>query len=353
MPSERLVSRRAVLRGALGSAAALAGAVSIAGCSGLRRGSASGAAGPAGAATGATAGATTEAAAGAAGGAAGGGPGGRPDGGVRLGLDTYSLHRTLTASDERLRKDLGWVLDRLDELGLEGIQIDPSHFPGTGDDAISRLQERILGRDRFVEFGMGGWDVPRLAERVRLTARFGGRAVRTFCGDSGTSREEARRLIDVAAPALRHAAGAAEAYGVDLAVENHGDFTSGELVELIERVGHPRLGACLDTGNSLFVREDPLECARRLAPHVKSMHLKDWRVAYEPDGSMRWTEAVPGEGQVPVLEILRVVLARQPSLNIVLETPVRPSASEEETVEREWVHVKASAAAARALLARV
>jgi sugar phosphate isomerase/epimerase len=83
------------------------------------------------------------------------------------------------------------------------------------------------------------------------------------------------------------------------------------------------------------------------------MHLKDWRVAYEPDGAMRWTEAVPGEGQVPLLDILRVVLAVRPQVNIVLEAPVRPSPSEEETVAREWQHVQASARAARTLLGKV
>jgi sugar phosphate isomerase/epimerase len=242
------------------------------------------------------------------------------------------------------------VLEQLDGLGLEGLQIDPSHFPGDDAETLERLEAVTRKHGYYLEFGMGGWDVTRLAARIRLTARFGGRAVRTFCGDENTSPVDRRRYVELAAPALRHAGGVADAHDVDIAVENHGDFTSVELEELVRKVDHPRVGVCLDTGNSLFRDEEPLECARRLVPYTRSMHLKDWTMVKDPDGQAIWEEAVPGQGQVPVAEILELVASRQPELYIALETPVAPSGDEKETVAREWEHVRKSARAARKIL---
>lgn len=269
----------------------------------------------------------------------------------RLGLDTYTLHRSLTAEDPRNRKDLWWVLDHLDELGLKGLQIDPSHFPGDDDKILRKLESTVKPRGYYLEFGMGGWDVRRLEARIRLTARFGGRAVRTFCGSEKNSQAELKNFILWATPAFREAGKIAEDHGVDIAVENHGDFRSGQLKELLDRVGHPRVGACLDTGNSLFRKEDPIGCARALAPYTRSMHLKDWVTSWLPDGTMQWKEAVPGKGQVPLVEILRMVLRHRRDLYIALEVPVHPSNDETETVAREWRHLVASVAATRQILA--
>ncbi len=269
----------------------------------------------------------------------------------RLGLDTYTLHRTLTAKEPGLRHDLWWVLDQLEPHGLSGVQIDPSHFPGDEEVTLDRLESIVKPRGHYVEFGMGGWTVERLQQRIALTARFGGRAVRTFCGGEHSTQEEIATYLKWAPPALHEAGAAAEAHGVDIAVENHGDFTSEQMVELLERADHPRVGCCLDTANSLFRREDPIACATRLAVFALSMHLKDWDMTFLADGSPHWTERVLGEGEAPVGEILGIVLKERPGLYIALETPVQPSEDEAETVRREWRHFEACAAAAHAMLA--
>lgn len=273
--------------------------------------------------------------------------------GARLGLDTYTVHRCLTAKDPALRRDLWWLIDRLPELGLTGLQIDPSHFPGQDEPVLKRLAAAVAPREDYVEFGMGGWTVERLQERIRLTSRFGGRATRTFCGDERSTPEQIAFFLEAAPPALRQAADTAEQYGVDIAVENHGDLTGPQLKALLDAVGHPRVGVCFDTGNSLFRKEDPIECARILAPYARSMHLKDWHMAFDADGHAVWTEAVLGEGQVPIKEVVRIVLNEQPDLYIAVETPVRPGEDEAETVRREWSHTLASAQAARQILAEV
>lgn len=274
----------------------------------------------------------------------------------RLGLDTYMLHHALTAKNPRNRLDLWWVIDQLGDIGLTGLQIDPSHFklvPGDDQKALDRLESMVKPKGYYVEFGMGGWDPTRMAERIKLTARFGGRALRTFCGHEGSTQEEIANYIKWSAPAFRETAKVAEDNDVYIAIENHGDFTSAQLKQLLDMVSHPRVGACLDTGNSLFRKEDPLQCAKVLAPYATSMHLKDWFMRFTPEGKPDWKEAPLGQGEVPIAEILRIVAKHHPDLYIALESPPRPGKDEAETSKREWEHLVATARDARRILAEL
>jgi hypothetical protein len=76
-------------------------------------------------------------------------------------------------------------------------------------------------------------------------------------------------------------------------------------------------------------------------------------MSFGPDGHPVWKEAVLGQGQVPIKQVLRIVLAERPDLFIAVETPVRAGDDEGETVRREWQHAVANAAAARQLLAEL
>jgi sugar phosphate isomerase/epimerase len=268
----------------------------------------------------------------------------------KLGLDTYSVHHALSASDPDLKKDLLWLVDHLLELRLEGLQVDPSHFPDDPE-TLDKLKSAIEVKGHYVEFGMGGWTVDRMKERIALTRQFGGKALRTFLGSENTSVEQLQQWMDLAVPAFKEVAPVAEEAGVYVAIENHGDFISEQMQAFIERIGHPYVGVCLDTGNSLFRKEDPLDCAKRLAPYTRSMHLKDWTMDFNEAGEPEWTGAVLGEGEVPVAEILKIVVGQaQNDLYIALENPIKATGSMKETVDHEWSHVRNSAEVALEML---
>src|SRR5205085_8745958 len=82
---------------------------------------------------------------------------------------------------------------------------------------------------------------------------------------------------------LKEAAPIAAEYGLSLAIEDHQDFTSSELVELCQTTA-ANVGVCLDTGNALSVGEDPVEFAQAVAGCVKHVHLKDYRVQWTAEG---------------------------------------------------------------------
>jgi 3-oxoisoapionate decarboxylase len=85
--------------------------------------------------------------------------------------------------------------------------------------------------------------------------------------------------------------------GVKIAIENHKDLQAWEMREVIEGAGKEWVGSYLDTGNPVFVAEDPVVTVEVLAPYALCAHLRDSVVYERPGGAM--VEWVPlGEGDV-------------------------------------------------------
>ena len=142
----------------------------------------------------------------------------------------------------------------------------------------------------FITLATGGYDPEVLTEALNLAAQLGAGTVRTVVGGAkigGDRRPLAGRwqafLQEVLAK-LRKATAVAERVGVNLAVENHQDLASEELLWLCESSASPRFGITLDTGNPLATAEEPMEFARRVAPYLKNVHLKDYWVYHSEEG---------------------------------------------------------------------
>jgi hypothetical protein len=113
------------------------------------------------------------------------------------------------------------------------------------------------------------------------------------------------QLVDGVRARLARVAPRAAAAGVTLAIENHQDFTSAELMALCEEAGDA-VGITLDTGNSFPVAEAPLDFARTVAPRVRHVHLKDYRVQPTDEG-YRLVRCAIGDGAVPFGELVAIL----------------------------------------------
>ena len=66
------------------------------------------------------------------------------------------------------------------------------------------------------------------------------------------------------------------------------------------------VGVVFDTGNPFAVGEDPVAFARRAAPRVRHVHLKDYRAQFTAEG-YRLVRCAIGDGCVPLAEIAAVL----------------------------------------------
>lgn len=244
---------------------------------------------------------------------------------MRVGLDSFSYRFHVE------QNGVEWFIDRVVELGFDGCQLDPAHLGDWNPGLMSRLAGFCQSNGLYLELGWWNVDAASLSERLEIAQDIGARAVRTFVTGRGETPERLAELSSFAVGELRRVAETAERLEVPVAVENHEDYTSIELEAIIRRVGSPMIGACLDTGNGVYVGEDALESVRRLAPYALATHLKDLRRVEGPE-RVAIGHAL-GEGELPVKEMLSIIRAAKPDLPITIEAPSDRLEDEDRVVE--------------------
>jgi len=107
-------------------------------------------------------------------------------------------------------------------------------------------------------------------------ARFMGADIMRIVASSLMFRNEPHEpQIEAIVKMLRASVRIAEDNDVILAIENHIDYTSEEIYQILERVNSESLKVNFDTGNTLRMMEDPVAAAERLGPYTVATHTKD------------------------------------------------------------------------------
>jgi sugar phosphate isomerase/epimerase len=215
---------------------------------------------------------------------------------MQVGIDSYSYHRRYgeTRPGETPAAD-PWPLlaapavEHARSLGVDALFLETCYLPEPeafgeelrGSDARPRIafswghpwpSGRFHGLD-----GGRYWGAEQELERWIATASRLGHDVLRITAGSPASRgdEPAEVLIERLVGPMRRAADTAARYGIRLALENHGDITVADILDLFARVDRPNLGVCLDNVNLIRVGDDMLEGTRALAPMTLLVQLKD------------------------------------------------------------------------------
>jgi len=121
--------------------------------------------------------------------------------------------------------------------------------------------------------------------------------------------------IGIIAESLAAIGDGVAAAGITVGLENHCDYRGYECAAMLQQAARPNVRAQLDTGNAFTVFEEPVECARALAPWTVSVHLKDVKVtplAPAPWRGSRAESAPLGGGQVDNVAICAMLQEQAP-----------------------------------------
>lgn len=243
---------------------------------------------------------------------------------MKIGLDSYSYH--LHLEDIDYPRDTYWFLSKVVEYGLDGCHLDPRHLCGWNEDLICDIGEFCSDNGLYLELGGGGFDYERLSRRLQLSSKVGARLLRTFVGGERSKMPEERlqEVINNTIESFKRLSGVAERVDVMLAIENYEDFTSEQIIDILDAVGSPYIGACVDNGNALAVWEDPVRCVETLIPYLVAVHLKDWRHWWE-EGIAKREGCVFGQGDGRVADVYSVLRKANLDIPITLRIPtVKP-----------------------------
>jgi sugar phosphate isomerase/epimerase len=245
--------------------------------------------------------------------------------GLRTGLNPYGLtwHLGLQGRGTPRANPRPAGLDGFvaiaERIGAEVIEI---HHGWLAEERVDRaaLRARLEARSLTPVIAASlphGPIEPAIADAAALgatTVRLG--LSTTLCGDRAIHPDWPGLVSSIAAE-LRRLAPIAAAAGVHLAIENHQDFTSAELMAFCEGAGES-VGIVMDTGNAWPVGEEPLAFARAILARIRHVHLKDYRVKATDDGFLLVRCAI-GDGAAPLGEIVPLLLGCGRPLTASLE----------------------------------
>jgi sugar phosphate isomerase/epimerase len=236
-----------------------------------------------------------------------------PGEGIRLGFDTYSI------------RALGWkdiqYLDYAASLHLDNVQIsslndyeslDPTHLQKVRDHA-ERLGITIdagtgcicpLSKNWGKRAGTGAEAV---LEGLKAANAVGARVMRCVQGTLADRRNDSTPLeacMEETIRVFRAVKSQALDLNVKIALENHaGDMQAREVLTIIQESGPEFVGSCLDTGNGIWVMENPVVTMEVLGPHVLTTHARDTAVFDHPRGAAGQWVAL-GDGNVDLRQIV-------------------------------------------------
>ena len=239
-----------------------------------------------------------------------------------LGICAFSCHQRL-----RLKAPIDAVtfFHHARELGAERVQCPLRDVePKAIRDLVERTGTSYEGEVRLPKTEA---DLITFEAEVRKTREAGalvaravftsGRRYEAFRSLAAfhTFTENCRRTLQLVEPTLRK-------HRLKLALENHKDHTTDELIAHLKAISSEWIGALVDTGNNIALLEEPHGTVEALAPYAISVHLKDMAVQEAPDGFLL-SEVPLGSG---MLDLRRMVLALRranPAIGVHLEMATR------------------------------
>ena len=237
---------------------------------------------------------------------------------MRLGIGSFTYPWAVASTDSAGARllDARALLRRAGALGVRVVQFaDNLPLDRLSEKALDDLGAMAGDMDLRIEVGTRGIDEANLRAYAALAARFGASFVRVVV-DRAEDRphpDDIEKRLEPVLPDLERA-------GICLAIENHDRLPARVLAGMVERLGFPRVGVCLDTANSLGALDDLDTVLSELARFAVSVHVKDVVARRAPHGLGFAIEGCPaGTGQIDVPKTLDALRRAGRDVSVVLE----------------------------------
>ena len=242
---------------------------------------------------------------------------------IPIGLNTYCL-RALRWNDAQL-------LDYCAQLKLDAVFLQDSLDPKAMDPAHWRdVRDQAQRLGLHLETGGGGIfpkapdafpaSVQTVLKNAERAKAMGSPIIRCImAGDrAALPPGPVEQHIETMVKLLKAVRTPVMDAGLKIAIEVHKDLQAWEHRMLIEAAGSDFVGTYLDTGNPVFVMEDPLTTIEELGRYALTVHLRDSVVYETPRGiAVQWVPL--GEGTVDFKQVLAKVREHCPPVHIFIK----------------------------------
>lgn len=209
---------------------------------------------------------------------------------LKVGIDSYCFHRLFgEVYPHQHQTHSSFTMDDFlafsESVGVDGVSLESCFFPEFSSDYLATVKASLdaKGFDRVYAWGHpdgleGGFnekEIDSMMEHIQHAKAIGADVMRVVGSSLMFRFEPHEPQLEKLAAIFKTAVIEAESHGIKLAIENHIDYNSDEILSLIKEVESPNFGVNFDSGNFLRVLDDPVKAMEKLAPYVMATHIKD------------------------------------------------------------------------------
>jgi 3-oxoisoapionate decarboxylase len=252
---------------------------------------------------------------------------------MAIGLSTYAFLWQFSETAERPLTLIDMV-KKTHQLGLSVFQIcDYASIQDMSDDELAEVRDVAESSGIQLELGTRGIQTLHLMNYLDIAWKLGVTFLRTMLHtpDHKPSVPEAIALLNEVLPAFADR-------GITIGLETYEQVSTDDLIHVVEGVGSPLLGVCLDPANSVARLELPADVIDRTTPFVVNIHIKDFTFTRQAGWVGFSLIGCPlGEG---FLDYDRMISVVQPGANVnqVIEhwLPWQGTSKETCQLEEQW-----------------
>jgi sugar phosphate isomerase/epimerase len=209
---------------------------------------------------------------------------------MKVGIDSYCFHRLFGEvypgqdAPEKILTFEGFM-DKVDQMGIDGLSLESCFIPRFTDDYLKGIQswldrhqyDRVYawGHPDGLEGGQNEKAYDEMIEHIDYAEKIGAKVMRVVGSSLMFRFLPHEPQLEILSDMFSRATKIAAQKGIKLAVENHIDYNSDEILQLVKNVNSPYFGVNFDSGNFLRVLDDPIQAMEKLAPYVLATHIKD------------------------------------------------------------------------------
>ena len=195
---------------------------------------------------------------------------------IRWYLNRYSLELNF----DRGLLSVSEFIDLARNWGFDGVQLHNAKggprvcLTDESDDFLKKMAKQEGKRKLDIQLDISTTAKSEIEDVSRVARAIGTRVIRCYIRTGGTLKEILKTAVDE----LSYVAEIAEKWDQEILLEQHELLTGYEMIDVIERVGHQRIGILFDFGNPVAAGREPLDDLMVMREHIRGVHCKDVRI---------------------------------------------------------------------------
>lgn len=227
-------------------------------------------------------------------------------------------------------------LEYCSSLGAAGIQAPLPKDPAT---FRKRTEELGMFYEAMLPLPKNG-DAEAFAANIRAAKAAGAACFRAGCLSGRRYETFAdwsswKRFVDESKAAIKTAVPVLDREKFPMALENHKDWITEEMLALLKEYSSEYFGVLVDTGNNISLLDEPYRLIEAFAPYAVSTHIKDMDYQESPDGFLM-SEVPFGEGRLDMKRVIETIRAKRPATRFILEMITRNPLSVPCLTDKYW-----------------